>query len=880
MSTPILDEEAIFQVARKIDAAEARSLYLRQVCGSEPGLQARVEALLRVHDQERSFLEAPPEGVRAPDPVSVAEGPGTVIGPYKLLEQIGEGGFGVVFMAEQQQPIHRRVALKVIKPGMDTKQVVARFEAERQALALMDHPNIAHVLDGGPTASGRPYFVMELVRGAPITEFCDQKRLSVRQRLELFKGICHAVQHAHQKGIIHRDIKPSNVLITLHDGTPVVKVIDFGVAKAMGQRLTDKTLFTHFVQMVGTPLYMSPEQAELSGLDIDTRSDIYSLGVLLYELLTGTTPFERERLKTAAFDEIRRIIREEEPARPSTRISTIGAAATTASGNRQTDPRQLTRLLRGELDWIVMKCLEKDRTRRYETANGLARDVQRYLNGELVEACPPSAGYRLRKLVTRHRKLLGMVGIVAMLLCIATGISLALAFRATKAEQVAGEERDKALAEKERADEEAAIARVVNEFLQKSLLSQADIGNQPLGMERNKNLTVRELLDRAAQRIGAEFTGQERTEAAIQRTIGMTYQALGDYPQAYQHLERALALRKDKFGAGQYETLQSTNELAVVWWQWGQPDKAEPLFQEALEGLRALRGSEHPDTLGILMNLAALESQSGRHRSAEERYQQAIAGFRQTLGFEHPKTLQAMGNYAHFHTQRGRYTEAANLTRQVIDGLRIVHGHDHPATLWYQKNLGLIYLQDRKYDRAEQELLKVLSLMRAKLGEGHPHTLSATRDLATVYLRTKRLDDAHALFVPALALSREKLGSNHTVTQFLMDGTARVLHARERFEDAEALFKEVLQARRAALPDDHPDTLMSIHNLGVFYLQRTRYIEAEPLLLEATTRARKRLGPRHPETQHYLRNLAAVYTKQGQTQLAEPLLRELAELKK
>jgi WD40 repeat protein/serine/threonine protein kinase len=318
------------------------------------------------------------------------------------MEQIGEGGMGLVFVAEQQQPVRRKVALKVIKPGMDTRHVVARFEAERQALALMDHLNIARVLDGGQTAGDRPYFVMELVKGVPITDYCDRNQVSIRQRLELFVDVCQAVQHAHQKGIIHRDLKPSNVLVMSHDGTPVVKIIDFGVAKAIGQQLTDKTLYTQFSQLIGTPLYMSPEQAGQSGLDVDTRSDIYSLGVLLYELLTGTTPFDKELMRTVSYDEMRRIIREEEPPRPSTRISTLGQAVTTVSTQRQSDWKQLSRLFRGELDWIVMKALEKDRNRRYETANDLVMDVQRYLADEPVQAHPPSAGYRLRKLLRRH----------------------------------------------------------------------------------------------------------------------------------------------------------------------------------------------------------------------------------------------------------------------------------------------------------------------------------------------------------------------------------------------------------------------------------------------------------------------------------------------
>jgi WD40 repeat protein/serine/threonine protein kinase len=404
MAAPVADIKSIFGKALELRSAIERAAYLEQACQGDLRLRAEVESLLQAGQEAANFLAGPGSVPQTTLEEPVAERPGTVIGPYKLLERIGEGGFGVVFMAEQAQPLRRKVALKVLKPGMDTRQVVARFEAERQALAIMDHPNIAKVFDGGATATGRPYFVMELVRGVPITEFCDQNHFTPRQRLELFVAVCQAVQHAHQKGVIHRDLKPSNVLVSRHDTTPVVKVIDFGVAKALGQTLTDKTLFTGFAQMVGTPLYMSPEQAGMSDLDVDTRSDVYSLGVLLYELLTGTTPFAQERFKNAGYDEIRRIIREEEPARPSTRLSTLGPAAVTVSANRESDPRALSRLLRGELDWVVMKALEKDRNRRYETASAFAADVQRYLHDEPVLACPPTVGYRLGKFLRRNRR--------------------------------------------------------------------------------------------------------------------------------------------------------------------------------------------------------------------------------------------------------------------------------------------------------------------------------------------------------------------------------------------------------------------------------------------------------------------------------------------
>jgi WD40 repeat protein/serine/threonine protein kinase len=425
--------------------------YVREAAAGDPALVERVGALLRGHGQSNPILDE--NGLRATGPLPMTDAmPGTTIGNYKLLEQIGEGGFGLVFMAEQQQPLRRKVALKVIKPGMDSKQVSARFEVERQALALMDHPNIAHVLDAGTTKTGRPYFVMELVRGIAITQFCDDNRLPTRERLELFVQVCQAVQHAHQKGIIHRDLKPSNVLVTLHDGTPVTKVIDFGIAKALGQQLTDMTLFTGFAQMIGTPLYMSPEQAGLSGLDVDTRSDLYSLGVLLYELLTGTTPFDKERLRQSAYEEILRIIREEEPPKPSTRLSHSGEALATISARRGTEPAKMSQLLRGELDWIVMKALEKDRTRRYDTANGLARDLQHYLADEPVEACPPTTGYKLRKFARKNKKLLATAAAFAALLLLGIAASVWQAVRATQAEAVA-------LAHEQQANESAVQAQ-------------------------------------------------------------------------------------------------------------------------------------------------------------------------------------------------------------------------------------------------------------------------------------------------------------------------------------------------------------------------------------------------------------------------------------
>ena len=436
-----MTEREIFVAALQYVNLTKRAGYLDEKCGDDHHLRRRVELLLRAHEKAGGFLDLPPDGgMPTVEMPVISEGPGTIIGRYKLLQQIGEGGMGVVFMAEQREPVVRKVALKIIKPGLDSKEVVARFEAEEQALAMMDHPNIARVLDAGATESGRPFFVMELVKGVPITDYCDQNNLDTNQRLDLFAMVCQAVQHAHQKGVIHRDIKPSNVLVTLHDGVPVVKIIDFGVAKATNQRLTERTLFTRFEQMVGTPMYMSPEQAEMSGLDVDTRTDIYSLGVLLYELLTGTPPFDRERLSQAAYDEVRRIIREEEPPKPSTRISTLGKTRTVLSQGRKVEAKRLSALVRGDLDWIVMKALEKDRTRRYETAKDFATDIRRHIHHEPIDARPPSNLYRLRKFVRRNKTAVATFAAVMTTLIAATIVSTWLAVRAIAAENRAAEE--------------------------------------------------------------------------------------------------------------------------------------------------------------------------------------------------------------------------------------------------------------------------------------------------------------------------------------------------------------------------------------------------------------------------------------------------------
>jgi serine/threonine protein kinase len=488
MTPPQLNEAAIFNAARLIREPETRRLYLDGACANDPSLRARVEALLGIHDQERSFLEAPAPALFVTiDEQPLRERPGALIGGrYKLLEAIGEGGMGTVWVAEQTQPVRRKVALKLIKPGMDSKSVLARFEAERQALAVMDHPNIAKVLDGGITETGRPFFVMEYVKGVPITEYCDATRLSVPERLNLFMQVCRAVQHAHQKGIIHRDLKPSNILVAPYDDKPVPKVIDFGLAKAMHQSLTERTLHTAHETVLGTPLYMSPEQAQLNNLDVDTRSDIYSLGVLLYELLTGTTPLEKKRFKEAAWDEVKRIIREEDPPRPSTRLSSTNTLPSLAAV-RQTEPARLTKLVRGELDWIVMRALEKDRARRYETANGFAMDIQRYLTGEPVLAAPPSVSYRLRKFVHKHRAALLATSALALLLLGSATTVIAVQSKANR--DRAADAADRAVRE---AGTSASVAEAIREARERTEEAW-NLSDYPERMQRTADAAVQAL---------------------------------------------------------------------------------------------------------------------------------------------------------------------------------------------------------------------------------------------------------------------------------------------------------------------------------------------------------------------------------------------------
>ena len=591
-----------FSAARQITAADARRRYIAGACEGDPALQSRLEALLLIDEADHGFLERPAQGLATRAESEITDGPGEQIGPYTLVEAIGEGGFGKVFVAEQHIPVPRKVALKIIKPGMDTRQVVARFESKRRALALMAHPNIAHLIDGGATPSGRPYFVMELVRGATITDFCDQNQYSAAERLKLFVSVCHAIQHAHHKGVIHRDIKPSNVMVALNDGMPVVKIIDFGVAKAIGVQLTENSLFTANGQMVGTPAYMSPEQASMSRVDVDTRSDVYSLGVLLYELLTGTTPIETIRLRDAGYSEIVRLIREVEPPRPSTRLLALGTSATLVAGNRASDPRHLCRLLSGDLDWIVMKALEKDPNRRYRSPGSFADDVERYLRSEAIQARPPSTAYRIAKFGARHR--VAVVAAVAVAVSLLGGTALATwqAMRAREAESQALAARDNAAEQLRQAKRSEARISAVLKFFQGKVLSAPRPKGQEGGLSRDA--TVREALDRAEPEIATAFVGEPLVEASIRNTLGVSYWYLGQQEKALKQQERAVALRCQELGPAHPETVGAMNDLAIVLNRMGKFAEEQKILEVVVAVKRRTLGPEDPVTLRSVNNLA------------------------------------------------------------------------------------------------------------------------------------------------------------------------------------------------------------------------------------------------------------------------------------
>jgi serine/threonine protein kinase/tetratricopeptide (TPR) repeat protein len=731
-----LDEEALFHAARRIADLDARALFINQACGDDVALAERVRTLLEMHEQESDGLEPLPVGTIDYQPL--AERPGSRVGPYRLMEQIGEGGFGLVFVAEQTEPVRRKVALKVIKPGMDSQQVMTRFQAERQALAMMDHPNIARVLDAGATDSGRPYFVMELVRGIPITAYCDQNHLAPRERLELFVSVCHAIQHAHQKGVIHRDIKPSNVLVTSHDGKPIAKVIDFGVAKAIHQPLTERTIYTNFAQMIGTPLYMSPEQAEMSGLDIDTRSDIYSLGVLLYELLTGSTPLAKKRVAAAAYDEIRRLIREEEPPKPSTRLSTSDSLASIAA-QRHTEPAKLSKLVRGDLDWITMKALEKDRTRRYETANGLARDIQRYLADEVVEARPPSTAYRLRKFARKNRAALTTAVTLVLLLVAGITASTILAVRAHRAEASA---RDAQRAEAERAEGERRANAELADRNAALAAEQAKVEarNKELAAEQAKVETRFELAQKA---IALFHTGiSEDMLLKNPEFEGLRTTLLKEAAGFYANLEKLLAGHTDA---------KSRKSLAAAYFQLGDLTNKIGDRKEAL--------AVHHKALALRRELAAAESSDVETRLDVARSLREVGSLLVSTG-------DMAGALLAFQQQRD--LTAALEAESPTDAVRTHLGSAH-------NGIGVVLSMTGKVAEALKETEKAVAILQ-QLAESNPAVTTFQSDLArsqynigNMLIGMGRLPEAVLEFRKTLVIRQKLAAANPAMPAFQSD---------------------------------------------------------------------------------------------------------------
>ena len=711
-------------------------------------------------------LEPPTEITSSDAPeAGESEAPGAVLGRYTLVSQIGEGGFGTVFLAEQREPVRRQVALKLLKAGMDTRQVIARFEQERHALAMMDHPHIARVLDAGATERGRPYFVMELVTGDPITLYCDRRRSPIAERLELFLQVCRAVEHAHQKGIIHRDIKPSNVLASTRDGKPHAQVIDFGIAKATGGELAAATLFTQQGQLIGTPQYMSPEQIEGSA-DVDTRTDVYSLGVLLYELLTGVAPFEATVLHASSRREMERIVREVDPPRPSTRVQKTDSVVWAAE-HRQVEPHRLRALLRDDLDWIVMKALEKERDRRYDSPAQLAADIERHLQHRPVVAGPPTTWYRARKYARRHRVLVGTAA--------ATLVAL-LAFATTMAVQARriARERDRA----------TRVSQFLVDLFQVSDPDEA----------RGDTITAREVMDRGAARIERELAGEPEVQAELMTTLGLVYESLGQYPTAERLFRRALDLHTRLAGPEDAATLAARNGLAVTLFRQQRFDDAERVARDVLRARRRRLGPEHEDTLRSTMTLANIILATGRAREAQGLLQPVLDARRRALGPEHRDTIEVMNGLAGTFWWEGRHAQAEQLYREALEASRRTLGPDHPGTLALTRNLANLYMDLEDYARAEPLHRLALQQRLRVLGPEHPLTLASQANLGTTLLGLGRLEEAEQLHAQALRGRLRVLPRGHRAIGISWYCLARISARRGRASEALERLRSALAA--------------------------------------------------------------------------------------
>jgi tetratricopeptide (TPR) repeat protein len=722
-------------------------------------------------DNQPVDKEAVPTASYGPGMVGIGE----QIGRYKLLRILGEGGFGIVYLAEQQRPMKRQVALKIIKPGMDSTQVIRRFEAERQALALLDHPNVAHVYDAGTTKFGRPYFVMEYVKGVPITEHCERQKLTIEGRLKLFVKVCEAIQHAHQKGIIHRDIKPSNIQVCIQGELFVPKVIDFGVAKALTQPLTERTLVTEQGQMLGTPEYISPEQAEMTNQDIDTRSDIYSLGVLLYELLTGTLPFESKTLRKGSLEQMREVIREEEPKTPSTRVSSLDAEASTKLAKCcQSDTETLRRKLRGDLDWITLKAMEKDRVRRYQTTHAMAEDIERHLNDEPVSAGPPGTLYRIQKCIRRHQAL--VIGVSAVILVLLVGITGILVFAVEAGRQ-------------------ARIAEAVTDFLGEDLL-----GAVALQQAMNQEVTVRSMLDAASGRLKGEIADKPLVEASICQYLGQTYIELGDYKKAEPHLKRAYDIRCKQLGEKDLLTLDSMSQLGRLHMLQGRYTEAESLLARALELRSHLLGPEHADTLRASVWLGTTYVDLATDK-AEQLLPSMYESCDRLFGKYNLITLEAMYGLAFLRIIQGRHDDAEPLIFEGWEMARKLLGEGHRLTLDFMGQGAWFEARDGQFDKAVLHARTGLETCQRVLGREHPHTIMAMGSLGHIYAMQHKCELAKPLLAESAELGRRILGAGHDwilFYKFILGD----LHAEQgEYQQAESIYEEVLADAHRVLPD-------------------------------------------------------------------------------
>jgi eukaryotic-like serine/threonine-protein kinase len=826
-----------------------RAPFLEEACGQDESLRAEVASLLSEFEKSSGLSEHPLSG-QSLDAVSLEF---KSIVPYRLIRKLGEGGMGQVWLAEQDVPVRRQVALKLIRAGIDDQAVLQRFQSERQSLAIMDHPAIAKVFDAGATPDGQPYFVMEYVQGVSITAYCDEHQLKIRDRLELFIKVCDGVLHAHQKAIIHRDLKPANILVVEVDGKPTPRIIDFGLAKAMGPQKAGETMFTLAGGFVGTPAYMSPEQADPGVRDLDTRADVYALGVILYELLTGALPFDPKKWKEQPLYEVMRQLREQDPPRPSTEVENQKQSSTEAAEKRGTEPKQLASLLQGDLDWITMKALEKDRIRRYGTPSELATDLTRFLNNEPVAARPASTGYRLQKYVRRHSVAVAVASAFVLLLA-AVAVLQAVQLRRTT------RERDRA----------SRITEFMTGMFKESNPSEA----------RGNSITAREILDKASNDIDTSLMKDPELQAQMMYVMGDVYRNLGLFSRAQLLLQQAIQIQQHLLGPEHPDTLRSVSNFALVLEGQGHYAEAEKLDRETL-GIRGrVLGREHPDTLKSASNLADVLADEGHYAEAEKLQRATLDIRRRVLGPEDRDMLSSTGGLARILQYEGHYAEAEKLYREALDTQRRILGPAHPDTLDSMSALAGILENEAQNAEADKLNREALDIRRRVLGPENPYTLSTMNNLAIVLRNEGRYAEAEKLYRETLEVQRRVQGPEHPDTLVVMINLAAALESEGHYAEAEKLLRETFDAQRRVLGPEHPTTLRSMNGLAGVLDDEHQYADADKLYRETLDGERRILGPEHIDTLKTMAGLAALLRDEGHFAEAERLYRETNDIQR